>query len=126
MPHRILAAIALLCALATTAHAAQTCPASWYGYESGRVTAGGARFDPRQLTAAHRSLPFGPRIRVTYRGGSVVVTARTATRRQGPAAALICRKARHGRSDELGRRRLRHARRLALKDIAQLEQRVVD
>ena len=79
MPPHILAAIALRCALATTAHAAQTCPASWYGYESGRVTAGGARFDPRQLTAAHRSLPFGPRIRVTYRGGSVVVTARTAT-----------------------------------------------
>jgi len=74
MPHRILAAIALLCALATTAHASETCRASWYGYESGRVTASGARFDPRQLTAAHRTLPFGTRLLVTYRGRSVVVT----------------------------------------------------
>lgn len=34
--------------------------ASWYGEEfSGRVTASGEIFDPLQLTAAHRALPFG-------------------------------------------------------------------
>jgi rare lipoprotein A len=34
--------------------------ASWYGQEySGRTTANGEIFDPWQLTAAHRTLPFG-------------------------------------------------------------------
>ena len=34
--------------------------ASWYGEEfAGRVTASGEIFDPLQLTAAHRALPFG-------------------------------------------------------------------
>lgn len=34
--------------------------ASWYGQEfAGRTTANGDIFDPRALTAAHRSLPFG-------------------------------------------------------------------
>lgn len=34
--------------------------ASWYGQEfAGRTTANGEIFDPLQLTAAHRSLPFG-------------------------------------------------------------------
>ena len=47
--------------------------ASFYGNESGSKTASGARFDENKLTAAHRSLPFGTRLRVTYRGRSVVV-----------------------------------------------------
>jgi rare lipoprotein A len=34
--------------------------ASWYGEEfAGRTTANGEIFDPRSLTAAHRTLPFG-------------------------------------------------------------------
>ncbi len=34
--------------------------ASWYGQEfAGRTTANGEIFDPMQLTAAHRTLPFG-------------------------------------------------------------------
>ena len=34
--------------------------ASWYGQEfAGRATANGEIFDPMQLTAAHRTLPFG-------------------------------------------------------------------
>jgi rare lipoprotein A len=34
--------------------------ASWYGAEfAGRSTANGEKFDPRALTAAHRTLPFG-------------------------------------------------------------------
>lgn len=47
--------------------------ASWYGAESGNRTANGEHFDGRSLTAAHRTLPFGTRLRVTYRGKSVVV-----------------------------------------------------
>src|SRR5262245_153126 len=34
-------------------------------YSSGSVTASGERFDPNELTAAHRTLPFGTRLRVT-------------------------------------------------------------
>lgn len=39
--------------------------ASWYGPRfQGRRTASGERFDMNELTAAHRSLPFGTRVRV--------------------------------------------------------------
>lgn len=34
-------------------------------YKSGRLTANGERFIPSGLTAAHRTLPFGTRVRVT-------------------------------------------------------------
>ena len=50
--------------------------ASYYGNElAGNRTASGERFNPSQLTAAHRSLPFGSRVRVTNtaNGDSVVV-----------------------------------------------------
>lgn len=50
--------------------------ASYYGERfRGRRTASGARFDPDGLTAAHRTLPFGTRLRVTNvrNGRSVVV-----------------------------------------------------
>ena len=48
--------------------------ASFYGNESGRQTASGQRFDQNELSCAHRSLPFGTKLRVTYGGRSVVVT----------------------------------------------------
>lgn len=50
--------------------------ASYYGRElAGNRTASGERFDPAQLTAAHRTLPFGSLVRVTNtaNGDSVVV-----------------------------------------------------
>ena len=50
--------------------------ASWYGPNfAGRLTASGEPFDPDELTAAHPSLPFGSRVRVTNEGNghSVVV-----------------------------------------------------
>lgn len=50
--------------------------ASYYGSRfAGRPTANGERFDPAQLTAAHRTLPFGSRVRVTNprNGRSVIV-----------------------------------------------------
>src|SRR3546814_14958131 len=50
--------------------------ASYYGNElAGNRTANGERFDPGQLTAAHRTLPFGSMVRVTNmsNGDSVVV-----------------------------------------------------
>jgi rare lipoprotein A len=51
----------------------QVVRASWYGTESGNRTANGEHFDGTSLTAAHRTLPFGTRLRVTYKGQTVLV-----------------------------------------------------
>ena len=48
--------------------------ASFYGNESGSKTASGQRFNQNALTCAHRSLPFGTKLRVTHGDRSVVVT----------------------------------------------------
>jgi len=48
--------------------------ASFYGNESGSRTASGQRFNQNAMTCAHRSLPFGTKLRVTHGGRSVVVT----------------------------------------------------
>jgi rare lipoprotein A len=50
--------------------------ASWYGYDwAGNKTANGERYNPEGMTAAHRSLPMGTKVRVTNtrNGKSVVV-----------------------------------------------------
>jgi len=39
---------------------------AWYGNKfAGRRTASGERFDPNALTMAHKTLPFGTRVKVT-------------------------------------------------------------
>ncbi len=48
--------------------------ASYYGNESGSRTASGQRMNANAMTCAHRSLPFGTKLRVTHGGQSVVVT----------------------------------------------------
>jgi rare lipoprotein A len=48
--------------------------ASYYGSESGARTASGARYNPMGMTAAHRSLPFGTKLKVTHGSRSVLVT----------------------------------------------------
>ncbi len=48
--------------------------ASFYGNESGSKTASGQRFNQNAMTAAHRSLPFGTKLRVTHGSSSVIVT----------------------------------------------------
>lgn len=63
-------------------HACEQMVASHYGSESGSRTANGEHFDGSSMTAAHRSLPFGTKLRVTYRGKSVVVRVND----RGPAA----------------------------------------
>lgn len=72
---RIAAALGTALALAAGSlpAAAQSGAASWYG--SGHRTASGERFNPNGMTAAHRSLPFGTRVRVenARTGRSVVV-----------------------------------------------------
>ena len=71
--HHVLHRAALLLFLTVAAYACRTAApplprpgeelhgvASWYGQEfAGRTTANGEIFDPSQLTAAHRTLPFG-------------------------------------------------------------------
>ena len=50
--------------------------ASYYGRRfAGRPTASGEQFNPRQFTAAHKTLPFGSKVRVTNprNGRSVIV-----------------------------------------------------
>ena len=83
-----------------TSQAFQKGTASWYGPGfHGRKTASGERFNSYDMTAAHRSLPFGTRLKVTNEtnGRSVVVRVNDrgpfAHRRiidlaKGPAQAL--------------------------------------
>jgi len=69
-----LAGVLTLGCFATAAPASAQCgKASWYALRS--KTANGERMQPYALTAAHRSLPFGTKIRVSNSrtGKSVVV-----------------------------------------------------
>ena len=59
-----------------TASKISTGVVSWYGDKfHGRKTASGERYDKHELTAAHKSLPFGTKVKVTNirNGKSVVV-----------------------------------------------------
>jgi rare lipoprotein A len=68
--------------------------ASYYGRQfHGRPTASGERFDMRELTAAHKTLPFGTRVLVTNPQNGRSVTVRINDR--GPYA--------HGRTIDLSR-----------------------
>jgi rare lipoprotein A len=59
--------------------------ASYYGAElAGNRTASGERFDPGALTAAHRSLPLGTKLRVTNMANGMSVIVRVNDR--GPFA----------------------------------------
>ncbi|MBA3598335.1 MAG: septal ring lytic transglycosylase RlpA family protein [Methylibium sp.] len=59
---------------------------SYYGHRfAGQATASGEIFDPEALTMAHRTLPFGTRVRVTNRKNSKSVVVRVNDR--GPAIA---------------------------------------
>lgn len=96
---RTFLAALMLCALAEASAQAQIVRASWYGAESGRRTASGERFDPQGMTAASRTLPFGTRVRVSYRGRSVIVRindrgpfvrGRALDLAQGAARAIGC------------------------------------
>jgi len=50
--------------------------ASTYAYESGSRTANGERINPRGLTAAHRTLPFGTVVTVTNERNGCTVRVR--------------------------------------------------
>jgi rare lipoprotein A len=70
------AVLTAVCATSAEAMPIQHGAASWYGPGfHGKRTANGEKFNTRALTAAHKSLPFGSRVRVTNErtGRSVVV-----------------------------------------------------
>jgi rare lipoprotein A len=68
----LVAACSLYCCFVETTHA-ESGVASVYAYAGGK-TASGERANPRALTAAHRTLPFGTSVRVTNkRNGRTVV-----------------------------------------------------
>jgi rare lipoprotein A len=63
--------------------------ASYYGRGfAGRKTASGERYDPNGLTAAHKTLPFGTRIRVSRPGGPSV-TVRVNDRCGCPGGRIV-------------------------------------
>lgn len=73
--------------------------ASYYGRRfAGNLTASGERFDPRELTAAHRTLPFGTRVLVTNLDNGRHVTVRINDRGPFVASRII----------DLSRRAARH------------------
>src|SRR5699024_4189089 len=64
--------------------------ASYYGPRfAGRLTASGQRFNPKLLTAAHRSLPFGTRVRVTNLNNGKQAVVRINDRGPFVAARII-------------------------------------
>src|SRR5690606_34583537 len=67
------AAAGMMVAASLTPAQAQCGRASWYALHS--KTASGERMNPAAMTAAHRSLPFGTKVKVTNKnnGKSVVV-----------------------------------------------------
>lgn len=74
--YRLALLIVLLFVLSPVLFSFQTGNASWYGGKfQGRPTANGEIFDTNEFTAAHRTLPFGTRVKVTNlrNGKSTVV-----------------------------------------------------
>lgn len=60
---------AVLLSVSTSASATNSMLSSWYGgYFHGRTTANGETYNMYGLTAAHKTLPFGTKLRVCYQG----------------------------------------------------------
>jgi len=78
---KFIAGLSIAAACSTAANAAEhkahqfSGVAAYYDHHYTGRTASGTRYDPNRLTAAHRTLPFGTRVRVTDRktGRSVEV-----------------------------------------------------
>ena len=74
MMRKVMLAVAAI-AISTPAEARRV-KASWYsqGTHVACRLNGSNRFHPDAMTAAHRRLPCGSKVRITYRGRSVTVT----------------------------------------------------
>jgi len=60
--------------------------ASWYGYESGRMTANGEAFNPNGLAAAHKYLPIPMFVQVTNLENNKAIIVRVNDRGPFPSA----------------------------------------
>jgi rare lipoprotein A len=69
------AAAGMLCCFLIALGHAETGIASVYSYEGG-PTASGERTNPKGLTAAHRTLPFGTQVKVTNKTNGRTVRVR--------------------------------------------------
>jgi rare lipoprotein A len=68
----------------------ETGVASWYGQAfAGRPTASGERFDPRAMTAAHRTLPLGTLVEVTVAATGRAAVVRVNDRGPGRRERII-------------------------------------
>jgi rare lipoprotein A len=72
--------------------------ASFYSYDP--QTASGEKFDKNEMTAAHRTLPFGTKVRVTNVANGQSVTVRVNDR--GPFVPGRVVDVSHGAADKLG------------------------
>ncbi|HAO31473.1 MAG TPA: septal ring lytic transglycosylase RlpA family protein [Candidatus Competibacter sp.] len=102
-------ALLLAAAFPKLVEANQIGTASWYGPGfHGRTTASGERFNQNQLTAAHRRLPLGTRVKVTnlqngrkievrindrgpYRGGRIIDLSKAAAKRLAMHSSGVAR-----------------------------------
>jgi rare lipoprotein A len=83
--------------------------ASWYSDAlAGRRTASGEPYDPRELIAAHRALPFGTRLRVTNLSNDRTVEVRVIDR--GPFVAGRILDLSRSAAEQIGIVRVGHAR----------------
>lgn len=72
---KLLLALSLVLTIISTEVQAAT--ASWYGVPfHGRTTASGEKYNMHNLTAAHNSLPFGTRVKVTNLSNQKSVTVK--------------------------------------------------
>jgi rare lipoprotein A len=96
-----LVVLALVTAVGIAAAQSEEGTANFYGDKfQGKKTASGAIFDKDGLTAAHKKLPFGTKVKVTNveNGKSVVVTVNDRMAANNPAVIDVT----HRAADELG------------------------
>ncbi|HYN59882.1 MAG TPA: septal ring lytic transglycosylase RlpA family protein [Rubrivivax sp.] len=82
-----------------SASAAESAKIAWYGRKfAGRKTASGEAFNPEALTMAHKTLPFGTRVKITNPKNNKSVTVRVNDRgptqddRVGDVSYAVARK----------------------------------
>ncbi|MBV0881549.1 septal ring lytic transglycosylase RlpA family protein [Noviherbaspirillum sp. L7-7A] len=90
---------------ANTAHSSSTHVSSgkvaWYGSKfNGRITASGERFSARALTMAHKTLPFGTKVRVTNLKNKKSVVVRVNDR--GPSSPELVGDVTYAAAQRLG------------------------
>ncbi len=85
MRYIVTPALILALCLAAFDAVAETGTARWYGARHhGHPTASGERFDRHAMTAAHRNLPMGTRVRVTNLANNQSVVVRVNDRCRCP------------------------------------------